>query len=43
MFRVVLAELPQLSARLLGTLAARVRDADPELDKPAEVVEATRD
>jgi cAMP-dependent protein kinase regulator len=36
MFRVLLAELPLLSARLLGTLAARLRDADPEIDRAVE-------
>lgn len=32
MFRVLLAELPLFSARLLAAMAARLRDADPELD-----------
>jgi CRP-like cAMP-binding protein len=39
MFRVLLAELPLFSARLLGAMAARLRDADPALDadqRPAE-------
>jgi CRP-like cAMP-binding protein len=42
MFRVLLAELPLFSARLLGAMAARLRDADAALDDDDQRPEVPR-